>query len=215
MPMRKRIGSVFFTAAAAAAIIGLSVGPALAATHLTVKVSGGGSYRATAGKTVLTDNGVSVTCTGSKASGKISSGTHRGNAPLKVGTAAKLSFTKCSGPLGSVTTKIKSTPYSVKANSKTSRAGNTDALITGTNVSVSMTGCSFKVTGSSPGYFSNKKHTLNMTSKLPVKEITKGKSAELTVSGVVGCAGLVKNGDHPTFTATYKVSLKHLKITSR
>jgi len=213
MTMRKRVGSILFTVAAAGAIAGLSIGPALASTTLKVKVSGGGSYKATAGKTVLTDHGVSVTCTGSSAAGKVSSGTYRGAAPVKVGTATKLSFKNCSGPLGAVTTTINKTPYAVRANSKTNSKGETDALITGTNVSVKMTGCSFKVTGSAPGYYNNKKHTLNMTSKLPVKPIKKGVSAELTVSGVSGCATLVKNGDHPTFTATYKVS-RHFTIKS-
>ena len=182
MAIRKRVGRVLFTAAAAAAVVGLTVGPALATTtHLTVKVKGGGSYTATAKTTVLTDNGVSVTCKtmgktpSSKASGKISSGTYRGSAPLKVGTATKLAFNNCTGPLGAVTTTISGTPYLVKANSTTNSKGDTDALITGTNVHVSMTGCSFNVTGSSPGYFSNKKHTLNMTSKLPVEAHQEGR----------------------------------------
>jgi len=203
MTMRKRAGSFLLTAAAAAALMGLSVAPALASTHLTVKVSGGGSYTAKAGKTVLTDHGVSVTCTSSKASGKISNGTHRGTAPVKVGTAAKLSFSACSGPLGAVTTVIHSTPYAVKVDSKTNRKGQTDGIITGVNVSVSMTGCSFTVTGSATGFYSNRTHTLNMTPKLPVRPL---KKAQLTVSGVVGCATLVKNGDHPTYVATYKIS---------
>jgi len=62
MTMRKWAGSVLFTAAAAAAVVGMTVGPALASTTLTVKVSHGGSYTAKAGKTVLSDNGIAVTC---------------------------------------------------------------------------------------------------------------------------------------------------------
>jgi len=213
MTMRKRAGSVVFTAAAAAALMGMSVVPALASTHLTVKVSGGGSYRANAGKTVLTDNGISVTCTSSKGSGKLPSGTHRGAAPVKLGSVAKLSFSNCSGILGTVTTHVQSKP-SLNADSKTNRKGQTDAIISGVKVSVSTTGCSFTVTGSAPGFYTNRTHTLTMTPKLPVKPI---KKAQLTISGVaVGtCGGLVKNGDHPTYKATYKVSLKRLKITSR
>ena len=214
MTMSKRAGRVLFTAAAAAAVVGMSIAPALAATHLTVKVSGGGSYTAKAGKTVLTDHGVSVTCTSSKASGKLANGTHRGVAPVKVGTAAKLSFSSCQSAAGAVTTTIHSTPYAVKANSKTNSKGFTDAIITGTNVTVSATACSFTVTGTASGYYSNKTHQLIITPKLPIKPV---KRAQLTVSHVsVGnCGGLVHNGDHPTFTATYKVSLKRLKITSR
>jgi hypothetical protein len=214
MTMRKRAGSVLFTAAAAAALMGMSVVPALASTHLTVKVSGGGSYRAAAKTTVLTDGIAKVTCSSSKASGKLANGTHRGAAPVKVGTAAKLSFSNCQSAAGAVTTTIHSTPYAVAANSKTNRKGFTDAIISGTNVTVTATACSFTVTGSASGYFSNKTHQLIITPKLPIKPV---KRAQLTVSNVsVGnCGGLVHNGDHPTFTATYKVSLKHLKITSR
>ena len=216
MTISKRAGSILFTAVAASAVLGLSVGPALAATHLTVKVSGGGSYAASAKTTVLSDNGVSVTCTtkgkkaASTASGKIASGTYRGNAPLKVGTAAKLAFNNCQSPLGPVKTTVKSTPYAVKANSKTNSKGETDAIITGIQVSVSAKGCSFKVAGTTAGYYNNSKHTLNMLtvtkkSKLPVPPITK---AQLTVSGVSGCLGAVKNGDHPTYVSTYLLNKK-------
>ena len=217
MTMRKRAGSVLFTAAAAAALMGMSVVPALASTHLTVKVSGGGSYRATAGKTVLTDGkgltAISVTCKSSKGSGKLPSGTHRGTAPVKLGTVAKLAFNSCSGPLGQVNNTVKGKPV-LSADSKTNRKGQTDALIGGVDVSVSipLAGCTFTVTGSAPGFYTNGKRTLTMTPKLPVRP---AKKAQLTISNVSGCAGAIHNGDHPTFVATYKVSLKRLKITSR
>ena len=206
MKMRKRAGSVLFTAAAAAAVVGMSVGPALASTHLTVKVSHGGSYTAKAGKTVLTDHGISVTCTSSKGSGKLPSGTHRGIAPVAVGTVAKLGFTGCTGPLGAVKTTVHGKPV-LKADSKTNRKGATDAIITGVNVSVSIpsAGCSFTVKGSAPGFYTNSKHTLTTNPKLPIRPSAK---AQLTISGVNGCAGAVKNGDHPTYVATYKVSGK-------
>jgi hypothetical protein len=214
MTMRKRVGSVLFTAAAAAAVVGLSVGPALAATSLTVKVSGGGSYTAKAGKTVLTDGSgataLSVTCTSSKGSGSLKNGTYKGKAPLKIGTVAKLAFNNCSGPLGTVTNKVSGKPV-LNANSKTNSKGETAAIITGVNVSVSQTGCSFKVTGSAPGYYKNSNHTLYMTPKPPVKGI---KKAGLVIGDVSGCAGVVKNGQSPTYTASYKVS-KKIKISSK
>jgi hypothetical protein len=204
MTMRKRAGSVLFTAAAAVAIVGISVGPALAATSLTVKVSGGGSYTAKAGKTVLTDNGVSVTCTSSKASGNMKNGTYKGKAPVKLGTVSKLGFTSCSSILGPVTNDVVGTPV-LNANSKTNSKGDTAAVITKVDVNVSLTGCSFTVTGSAPGYYNNSKHELIMTPKSPVKGVAK---SGLSVSNVSGCSGVVKNGDKPTYTATYKVSRK-------
>ena len=216
MTIRKRAGSVLFMAAAAAAVVSLSAGTALAATTLTVKVTGGGTYSAAAKKTVLSDNGVAVTCTSTRskpsstASGKIANGTYKGHAPLKVGTAAKLAFNNCTGPLGGVKTTVKSTPYAVEANSKTNRKGQTDAIISGIKVAVKMTGCSFNVSGTTAGYYTNSKHTLTMLtptkkSPLPVKPLT---SAKLTISGVKGCAGLVINGQHPTYTATYSLTRK-------
>jgi hypothetical protein len=194
-----------------ATVVGLGAASALAATPLTVKVSGGGSYVAKAAKTVLTDGHVSVTCSakgstaGSQASGTIASGTHKGASPVDIGPASKLAFNNCTGPLGKVSTKIESLPYKVNVDSTTNSKGNTDGLISGVKVAVKMIGCAFTVTGSAPGYYSNSKHTLNMTPKLPTKA---GTSAKLTVSGVNGCAGLVKNGDHPTYVSTYTLSRK-------
>ncbi|MGO8958373.1 MAG: hypothetical protein ACLQFR_13525 [Streptosporangiaceae bacterium] len=214
MTIRKRAGSVLFAAAAAAAVVSLSAGTALAATTLTVKVSGGGSYVATAKSTILSDHGVNVTCTSTKskpsstASGKIANGTTTKAVPVKVGTAAKLTFNNCTSLLGPVNTTVKSLPYAVTVDSKTNSKGQTDGIITGIKVSVSTTGCSFMVTGSTTGYYTNKSHTLTMTPKLPITPLVK--KAQLTVSGVAkgSCAGAVKNGDHPTYTSTYTLNRK-------
>jgi hypothetical protein len=205
MRIRNHAGSTLFVVAASALAIGLGATTALASTStLTVKVTGGGSYTASSSKTVLTDNGVSVTCTGSKASGSIPTKTYsNATTPVTVGTSAKLSFSGCTGPLGAVTVKVNKLPYKVQTDSKTNSKGQTDGIVSGANTSVSMTGCSFTVSGSAPGYYSNSGHTLNLTPKLPNKALNK---AQLTVSGVSGCAGLVSNGDHPSYTSTYKVS---------
>jgi len=211
--MRKRAGSVLFTAAAAAAVVGMSVGPALASTHLTVRVSHGGKYTATAKTTTLKDGPVSVICStvgkvpSSKGSGTLSNGTHRGTAPVSLGKVKGLSFNNCTSLGSQVTTKVMKQP-TLNADSKTNSKGNTDAIITGVDVNVSTTGCSFTVTGSAPGYYNNKTHTLTMKSgKLPVRALAR---ARLTVSNVsVGnCGGAVHNGDHPTYNARYTVNRK-------
>lgn len=208
--MRKRIGKILFTGAAAALAIGFGASSALAAT-LTVKVTSGGTYTAKATSTVLTDNGVSITCTGSTASGSIPTKTYTSaTVPVKVGTVAKLGFTGCTGPLGGVTVTVNRLPYSVKVDSKTNGSGQTDGMITGVNTSVSMTGCSFNVTGSAPGFYTNSSHKLSLTPTLPIKPLT---TAQLTISGVSGCAGLVANGDHPTYKSTYTVS-RAIKIAA-
>lgn len=209
MGIRKRVGSALFVGGAAALAIGLGATTALAATTLTVKVTNGGTYKATASKTVLTDRGVSVTCSStattkaSTATGSIPTGTRTGTSPVKIGTAGTLNFKNCTGPLGPVTVTVNKLPYSVKVDSKTNSTGQTDGMITGVNTSVSMAGCSFTVTGSAPDFYTNSTHTLKLTPTLPITPLN---TARLTISNVVGCAGLIVNGDHPTFKSTYTLN---------
>lgn len=211
MTLMKRASNVLFTVAAAGAVVGLAAAPALAATSLTVKVTNGGTYTATSSKTVFTDKSVSVTCStvgsvpASKGTGSVPTATTTGTSPVKIGTVGTLAFNNCTGPLGTVTTKVMSLPYALQVDSTTNSTGQTDGIIAGVNVNVSMTACSFTVKGSSPGFYTNSTHKLQMTttSKLPIKPLN---SAQLTVSNVSGCAGLVSNGDHPTFVGSYTVS---------
>jgi hypothetical protein len=217
MRMRKCAGSALLTATVVALAVGLSVTTALAATTLTVKVTNGGTYKATAPTTVLRDRGASVTCASSPttkastATGSIPTATTTGTSPVKIGTVATLTFKNCTGPLGPVTITVNSLPYSVNVDSKTNSAGQTDTIISGINASVSMKGCSLTVTGSVAGFYTNSTHNLALTPVLPITPLN---TAQLTISNVVGCAGIIKNGDHPTYKATYAVS-RAIKITSK
>ncbi len=220
MAITKRVGGALATAVAAVAVIGLSATPAMASTTLTVKVTGGGSITAKTGTsskdtTVLTDNGVSVTCSAkgktpsSEATGSISNGSHKGASPVAVGKTTKLSFNDCEGLLGPVTNKVEA-EGSISVDSKTNSAGDTAGVIGPVKVAVSMPGCSFTVTGYAPGYYSNKTHTLFVTTKLP-KGLTGTFKAQLTISNEKSCpGGIIKNGQHPTFVANggYAVSRK-------
>src|SRR5262249_13866565 len=140
MTLFKRASTVLATLGAAGAVVGLSAAPATAATTLTVKIGSGGTYTAKASKTVLKDGNVSVTCTSnssgpaSSTSGKVPTGTHTGTSPVKVGTAAKLAFHNCQGPLGPVTTHVHALPYTISVDSKTNSKGQTDGIISGANV---------------------------------------------------------------------------------
>jgi hypothetical protein len=217
--MRKRIASMLLTGGGAALALCLSATAASAATSITVKVTGGGTFTASAATTTLKDGSVTVTCTtsgttpASTASTTVKNQTTTGNAPLKIGTAKNLKFNNCTGPLGSVTATPTAEPYPVDANSTTNGSGQTDAVIAKVDVNVSMTDCTFTVTGKAPGVYSNSNHTLTMepSSKLPVKPLS---PAQLTVSNVSGCLGVVSNGDHPTYTSTYTLSPGTLKISS-
>ena len=217
MRMRKRAGSALFTVAAATLTIGLGVTAALAATTLTVKVTHGGTYKATAPATVLMDRGASVTCSSSSttkastATGSIATATTTGTSPVKIGTVATLNFKNCTGPSGAVTITVNNLPYSVKVDSATNSAGQTDVMITGINTSVSMKGCSFTVTGRAPGSYANSTHKLTLAPKLPITPLNK---ARLTISNVAGCGGVVMNGDHPTYRATYTLN-RAIKISSK
>ena len=217
MRMRKRAGSALFMVAAATLTLGLGVTAALAATTLTVKVTHGGTYKATAPATVLRDNGFGVTCSGtstakaSRATGSIPTAVTTGTSPVKIGTVATLRFKNCTGPRGAVTITVSKLPYSVNVDSKTSRAGQTDVIIAGVSTSVSMKGCSFRVTGSAPGFYSNSTHKLAMQPKLPISPLN---AAQLTIGHVAGCGGAVKNGDHPTYKASYTLS-RAIKISSK
>ena len=209
MTIGKRAGALIGTLATTAAVVALGAAPALASTTLTVKITGGGKFTATAKNTVLTDGPVSVKCVtkGSKpassAKGNIPSGTKTGKSPLKVGTTFALAFNNCTGPAGAVTTKVLSEPYPVSIDSKTNSKGQTAGIIGGIKVKVTTGPCTFMVTGSAPGFYTNGKHTLTMTPKLPVKATTK---AQLTISNVNLCLGAVKNGDHPTFSSVFTLS---------
>jgi hypothetical protein len=45
----------------------------------------------------------------------------------------------------------------------------------------------------------------------PVKPLSK---AQLTISGVSGCFGIIVNGQHPSYTGTYSISKKiSIKVT--
>src|SRR5260370_26377196 len=156
MTLIKRASNLLLLAATAGAVVGLSAAPAMAATTLKVKVSSGGSYTAKASKTVLKDGAVSVTCTStsttpaSTTSGKVPTGTHTGTSPVKVGTAAKLAFNNCSGPLSVVHTKVENLPYAITVDSKTNAKGQTDGIIIAATVSATYTACSLIVTSSVP-----------------------------------------------------------------
>ena len=202
--MRRRIGRILFTGTAAALAIGFGASSALAAATLTVKVTGGGSFTASSSNTKLTDGAISLTCTSSKAGGSVPTKTYTSaTSPVTVGSNSSLSFTGCTSITGAVTIKVNKLPYKVKVDSKTNSKGQTDGMITGINNTVSTTGCSFTVTGSAPGFYTNSTHTLTMTPTLPITPLN---TAQLTVSGVNGCSGLVNNGDHPTFQGSYKLS---------
>jgi hypothetical protein len=199
--MRKTTATALLTTAAAAATLGLTATPAFAATTVTVTNPGGSTYTASSSSTVLSDNGVNVNCSGSAAAGDLPSAS--GVAiPAGVGTASSLSFSGCTGPLGTVTTTVSSLPYEINITAWDAANSRGTGYVGPVSVSVSMPLCTFDVTGNAPGYYDNTNHQLVLT---PDQALPSGVGG-LTVSNVSGCAGLVNNGDTPTYTSSYAVS---------
>ncbi len=194
----RKIASMLLTTAAAGAAVALTAGTASAATVTVSNPNASGAYTATSTSVTLSDGGVNMTCTGSAGAGTILSGTY--TTPADIGTITSLNYTGCTGPLGAVTTTVNSLPYHVFIGAPgTPPTG----YISGANVHVSMPLCSFDVTGAAPGKYVN--GTSNQLQLTPTVALPTGVTG-LTVGNVSGCAGLVHNGDHPTYTANYTVS---------
>ena len=191
------------TAQAALTGPGSKAAPLNASPTLTVKVTHGGIYRTTSDSPVsLTDNGFGVMCSNwgeiaaATAAGSIPNGTRKGHAPLTIGTTRALRLRNCGGPVGRVNITVSPITLPIQVDSKTDSHGQTDVILGGINASVAMTGCSFTLTGSVPGYYTNGNGTLTLTPNLPVNPLS---NAQLTVHQVRGCQGAVRNGDHPVF----------------
>jgi hypothetical protein len=209
MAILKRTGGALFVGAATAAMIGLSAGPAFAATW-TVKP--GGSYTATTTKTVLTDTktGAALTCVStstlpaSKASGTLKSGSGLSN-PL--GTVAAASFNNCTGPAG---LKFKVTtghlPWHVNGSSFSS--GTTTGNISGIHAVLTGTNNTCKATVDGTGATAN-------NGKVTIKHTNGTAGNKLTVTGggnlhtynvTTGCLGAINSGDAVSFKATYTLN---------
>ena len=206
--MRTRIGKVLVTGAAVSAAVTFSATSAFAATTATTtfSVSPGGSYTAAAGKTILTDNTTkaALTCASASAKGVLKKGTHL--AGKDIGTITSTGFNKCTGPLNLHFTVKQSGTWDLTITKfSTANGGVATGFISNVKASLSGTGCQASVAGATDATYSNK------TGELSVKPVAKSGHV-LTVSGVKGCAGLIKNGNTTSFVGSYTVKPKQ-KIT--
>lgn len=215
--MRKRVTNILVTGGAALAATAFGATAAFgAATSITVtNPNSDGAYTATTNSTTLTDKntGVGFTCqsangeNASDASGTIGSGTY--SIPHTFPDAiASLDFNNCNGPLGPVTATPQDLPYALTVvEEDASNPDHWNGYIGPVDVEVSMTNCSFTVTGDAPGYYDNSDHTLHVT-KNPADEIVLP-DGPLTISKVDNCtiAGtpLVSDGDTGTYEGVYTV----------
>lgn len=201
--MRKRLASVLVTGIATAALA-FATAPAQADPTFTVSGSPG-TLTATAGVTTLKNGNVTLTCKTASAGGTIANGTQPGAGIASITSAA---FNTCSGPAGLTFTVVPNLPWTLNAVSY----DGTDVItgtITGVSAHLQGPGCSADVTGSVAGTYTNTTAVLAIDPALNPAQGT-----ELTMSNVVNCLGLIHNGDHPTFTASYQVAPATIQIVS-
>lgn len=209
MAIRKKLTRrVLFTGAATAAVIGASAGVALAVAA-TFSVSPGGAITAKAGTTTLTDTntGSVLTCASSTSSATLKSG--HGISGAGLGSITKLSFSKCTGPLG-LTFTVSNSGFPWKLNATSYKNGVTKGTITGIKSKLSGPSCTANVGGATAGSAGTVAITYtNSTGKLAVLAA----GGNLHVFNVNGCAGLINSGDATQFVGSYAVTPKQ-KITS-
>ena len=155
--MRTGIARVLVTGAAATAALALSATTAFASTATTkFTVSPGGKYSAAAGKTTLKDNksGSVLVCKSASAKGTLKKG--KGLAGKNIGTITSSAFNKCTGPLN-LSFKVKqSGTWDLTVTKYNSKTGVTTGFISNTKATLSGTGCSATVTGSTDATYTNK-----------------------------------------------------------
>jgi hypothetical protein len=188
MGILRRMGAATVTGPAVLVMIGLVAGPSVSATW---SVKPGGAFTAKSAKVVFTDKDVSVTCTSSAAIGTFKSG---GGLPAQDIGGISPAFSGCTGPVGAVTVTSTDLPWQINALSYDLNTDTATLQIAGLSADVSMTDCSFSVSGNVEGQYPNQ------TGKFKLQD----HGDTLVISDVSGCLGVVSNGDSVKASATYK-----------
>lgn len=211
--MLKRLASLLVAGTAAAAVA-LTAAPAHADTTWTVTGSSNpdSSLTGAAGVTTLTDGTVVLKCLSSTAAGTITNGT---NLPgVNIAQINSIKFVTCTGPAGLTFTVAQSGVWALNAVNYSPGAtppssGVTQGTLTNVAATLSGPGCTAVVGGSVAGSYANSTATLTIDPTL-----NSALGAELTVSSVSGCFGLLHVGDHPTFNGAYVLTPNTIAITS-
>ena len=200
--MHKHLTAMLLSSGVAALAIGAGTATAVATTATTWSISPGGAVTGTAGKTTLKDKktGTVLTCKSSATKATLKKGKGQTN---PIGKITSVTFTTCTGPGGlsftAKTSASKTHPW--KLNGSSYRSGVTHGSITGVKASISGSGCTATVAGTSAskpgqvtGTYSNKTHVLTASG---------GNLHIYNVSS--GCLGLIKSGDASAFTGHYTI----------
>jgi hypothetical protein len=209
----KKVASIAFTGAAAAATVGYGFAPALAATDHWVVKNGTAKYHGVVkgknkGTTKLVDttHAVTLTCKKASVSGSVpKSSVVAGTTSTKLGPLKKANFTSCSF-LG-VTFKAKLNKaagiyaHTYKSGVTHGNIKSISAELSGVNI----TGCKAKVTGKLPAVFKNASHTFIVDSK---------SVASLTIKSTTTACPEIAKGDKAYFKGTFPVTTpKALNVT--
>jgi hypothetical protein len=212
--MLKRFSAIVLAGGAAAALtIGLGTTSSFATTAAkTWTVTPGGTITGKATNVKLTDTASNtvLTCKTSGAGGTAKSGSGQKGTDLVPITSS--TFTTCSGPLSltfTVTTSAStSNPWELSAT--TYASGVTHGTLTNIKATLSGTGCSATVGGTTATATGSVKGTYtNSTGKLKILPT----GGTLHIWNVSGCFGLLTNGDASSFVGTYTITPKQT-ITS-
>src|SRR5215469_13153374 len=174
------------------------------ATHWTVKP--GSVISAKSGTTILKDSttGTALTCSSSAAKTTLGSGS--GLSGTAIGSVASISFTKCTGPLSlAFTVTAGHLPWHMNAVSFNSATGTTTGTLTGVHASLSGSGCTAVVDGTSATANNGTVAITYTNSTLSLNVVTTGGNLHIyNVSS--GCLGAIHSGDGATQSAAYAIS---------
>lgn len=214
MGLRKT--KVLALAGAAAGVLALGISAASASpASWTVKAGNApagtsvGFSGVTQGSTpqiVLNDttSNLQLTCDSGSAAGHTTAGTGLTGVQIATVTGNSTTWQNCVGPLGLVLNPVGSGTWKIDSTYYNAKTGVSNGSLYAAHAVVSTadgTSCVFTVKGTAPITFDNTSQTLTV---LPTK-------ANLVISGVTGCFGLINNNDRANFSATYKIAPKFAK----
>jgi hypothetical protein len=201
--MSTRYARILLAGPAAVLAAALGVTSALAATTWTVKP--GGKVTAKSGAVRLRDtkSGAVVNCASSTVKITLKSGS--GLPGAGIGSITSFTFGTCTGPLGTTFTLTNShLPYSLNAVSYDSSTGTTKATITGIHGVINGPSCTWTVDGTGATKDNGTIAVTYVNSTHKLKYLATG--GNLHIYRVIGCAGLITNGDPATGSGTATVT---------
>ncbi|MFI6943453.1 hypothetical protein ACIBI4_29650 [Streptomyces sp. NPDC050418] len=206
--MRTLIRNGLVAATAVAASFGLAATSASATSLAPWTVTGNtnpdGRYTASAGLTTLTNvnTDAALQCSSATAEGELPNGTRTTD---QVATIDGSTWTNCSGPAGITFSVSHVGAWEINALS-TNASGGVDGNITNISANISGPLCSASVSGAVPATYDNAGHL--------IVHPDAASTSKLTISNVVGCFGLMNNGDQVVFDGTYNVAPDTIRITA-